>query len=77
VSTSATIDGDRPELGQPIAFRLPKDERARLLQLARRNDRVPGAEVRRAVRFYLANFETVDRVLRELADAIEDGSAVA
>jgi hypothetical protein len=63
---SADIGSDQAAaLGRPIAFRLTEGERARLLRLARRNDRVPGAEVRRAVRFYLANVETVDRALRE------------
>jgi hypothetical protein len=71
VLSSSTIESDHPAaLGRPIAFRLTEDERDRLLRLARRHDRTPGSEVRRAVRFYLGNVETVDRALRERADAI-------
>jgi hypothetical protein len=71
VPGSATIESDQPTtLGRPIAFRLTEDERNRLMRLARLHDRTPGSEVRRAVRFYLANVETVDRALREQAGAI-------
>jgi hypothetical protein len=52
-------------LGRPFAFRPTEAERDELLSLARQNDRTPGAEVRRALRYYLANAEAVDRALRE------------
>jgi hypothetical protein len=64
---SAVSSTDQPALGRSIAFRLAENERASLVGLARRHDRTPGAEVRRAVRFYLANFESVDRALRQQA----------
>lgn len=69
MAISSFIDSDRPSLGRPIAFRLTEDERNELVWLARRHDRTPGSEVRRAVRFYLANIETVDRALRDQAEA--------
>jgi predicted DNA-binding protein len=71
MTISSAIDLDQPAvLARPIAFRLTEDERDRLVRLARLHDRTPGSEVRRAVRFYLANIETVDRALREQAEAM-------
>jgi len=70
MALSSFIDSDRPGLGRPIAFRLTEEERNRLVRLARRHDRTPGSEVRRAVRFYLANIETVDRALRDQAETM-------
>lgn len=56
-------------LSRPIAFRPTETERDELLRLAQQNDRTPGAEVRRALRYYLAHVEAVDRALREHNEA--------
>jgi hypothetical protein len=70
MSISGAIEPDQSSaLGRPIAFRLTEDERHRLLRLARLRDRTPGSEVRRAVRYYLANVETVDHELQRQAEA--------
>ena len=53
-----------------IALRISRTERDRLSRLAELYDRTLSSEVRRAVRFYLANVETVDRGLREQAEAM-------
>jgi predicted DNA-binding protein len=53
-----------------IALRIGRAERDRLSRLAEVYDRTLSSEVRRAVRFYLDNVETVDRALREQAEAI-------
>jgi predicted DNA-binding protein len=50
-----------------LAFRLPREQRDRLLQIASVYDRTVSGEIRRALRFYLANVETVDRALRDEA----------
>jgi predicted DNA-binding protein len=71
MTIASIIDSDRPALlGRPIAFRLTEDERDRLLRLAKLHDRTPGSEVRRAVRYYLAHVETVDRQLRKQAEVV-------
>jgi hypothetical protein len=46
-----------------IWARVPINVHAELLRLAERCDRPIAREVRRALRFYLANFDEVDRVL--------------
>jgi hypothetical protein len=68
--SSITTSNHPAMLGRPIAFRLTEPERDRLVRLARLHDRTPGSEVRRAVRFYLANVEAVDRALREQAQVM-------
>lgn len=62
----STVD---PALGETIAFRVTAAERERIVALARRHDRTPASEVRRAVRYYLANYPAVDRALRRAAGA--------
>ncbi len=52
-----------------LAFRISREQRDRLVQLADVYDRTISGEIRRALRFYLKNFETVDRALREQAKA--------
>jgi hypothetical protein len=47
-----------------IALRIDRTDRDRLSRVAEMYDRTLSSEVRRAVRFYLANVETVDRALR-------------
>jgi hypothetical protein len=54
-------------LERTIAFRVSEAEREYIATLARQHDRTPASEVRRAVRYYLANFEAVDRALRRRA----------
>ncbi len=49
-----------------LRFNLARDDRNALEQVAREYDRTMASEVRRAVRFYLANYELVDRALRGL-----------
>ena len=51
-----------------IWARVPSDVHAELLRLAERRDRPIASEVRRALRFYLANSDEVDRVLWEQWD---------
>jgi hypothetical protein len=51
-----------------IWARVPIKVHAELLRLAERCDRPIASEVRRALRFYLANFDEVDRVLWEQWD---------
>jgi hypothetical protein len=52
-----------------IALQIGRVERDRLSRLAKLHDRTLSAETRRAIRFYLANVEIVDRALREHAEA--------
>jgi hypothetical protein len=59
---------NRPQ--QFLSLRLTEDERNRLRQVARQNDRTLSSEARRALRFYLANVETAERVLRQQAEAV-------
>lgn len=57
-----------------IALQIGRAERDRLSRLAKLHDRTLSAETRRAIRFYLANFESA---LREQADATEEQRSVA
>jgi hypothetical protein len=53
-----------------IVGRVTEGERAALVALARRHDRTPSREVRRAVRFYIARYREAERYLgRALDDA--------
>jgi hypothetical protein len=58
-----------------VRFCLDPDARKQLEELARTHDRTLSGELRRALRFYLANFELVDRTLRD-AGAFERAPAV-
>jgi predicted DNA-binding protein len=51
-----------------LALRLSETDRAEIKRLARRYDRTPSSEVRRAIRYYLSHFETADRALRDACD---------
>jgi predicted DNA-binding protein len=48
-----------------VVARVSAEERQRISDLARRGDRTPSREIRRAIRFYLAHYEEADRALRE------------
>ena len=52
-----------------VALRVDRAERDRLSRLAELHDRTLSSEIRRAIRFYLANTEIDDRALREQAEA--------
>ena len=47
-----------------ISLRISSDDREQITSLARENERTPSGEIRRAIRYYLANFNAVDRTLR-------------
>jgi hypothetical protein len=51
-----------------LVARVTNTERAEIAELARIHDRTPSREIRRAIRFYVANFDLADRVLREQAN---------
>lgn len=51
-----------------ISLRINSSEREQIANLARKNDRTPSGEIRRAIRFYLANTDKVEAVLREQAE---------
>jgi hypothetical protein len=51
-----------------IALQIGRAERDRLSRVAKLHDRTLSAETRRAIRYYLANVESADRVPRERAD---------
>ena len=53
--------------GVMIAARVAPAERAAIEDLARRCDRTPSREIRRAIRFYLAHWEAADAFLRDQA----------
>lgn len=48
-----------------VVARVSVEERQQISDLARRGDRTPSREIRRAIRFYLARYEEADRALRE------------
>lgn len=50
-----------------ISVRISATDRERIASLARENDRTPSGEIRRAIRYYLTNFNTVDRALGRTA----------
>jgi hypothetical protein len=50
-----------------IAARVAPAERVAIEDLARRGDRTPSREVRRAIRFYLAHWDEADAFLRDQA----------
>jgi hypothetical protein len=52
-----------------LVARVSDGERAGIAHLARVHDRTPSREIRRAIRFYLNNFDLVDRALRDQATA--------
>lgn len=56
-------------LERTIAFRVSASEHETIARLARQHDRTPASEVRRAIRYYLANFKSVDRALRRQVGA--------
>jgi len=56
-------------LERTIAFRVSALEHETISRLARQHDRTPASEVRRAIRYYLANFKSVDRALRRQVGA--------
>jgi hypothetical protein len=51
-------------------LRVGRAERDHLGRLAELHDRTLSGEIRRAIRFYLANVETVERALRDPAEVI-------
>jgi predicted DNA-binding protein len=53
-----------------VALRVGRAERDRLNRLAELHDRTLSSEIRRAIRFYLTNTETVDRALGEQTEEI-------
>lgn len=55
-----------------VSATLSAEERVHLLRLARAYDRSVSGEVRRAVRFYLAHFELVDKTLRNRPDDVHE-----
>jgi len=69
MTTCDTI-GDKTmrQMTATLVARVSDQERAAIERLARTHDRRPSGEVRRAIRFYLTNFELADRALREQAD---------
>jgi hypothetical protein len=48
-----------------VALRVSRAERDDLVRLAKAHDRTLSSEIRRAIRFYLNNFDLVDRALRD------------
>ena len=68
------VPADRPGSRATLIARVSDGERAAIFQLARVHDRTPSREIRRAIRFYLDNFELVDRALRAQAS---DSSTVS
>ena len=50
-----------------LVARVSESERAGIAHLARIHDRTPSREIRRAIRFYLSNFDAADRALRDHA----------
>jgi hypothetical protein len=54
--------------GVMIAARVAPAERVAIEDLARRCDRTPSREVRRAIRFYLAHWEAADAFLRDQSE---------
>lgn len=64
---SASAD-TRNQAAATLVARVSQDERAGIARLARAHDRTPSREARRAIRFYLTNFDLVDRLLREQAE---------
>jgi hypothetical protein len=57
-------------------IRLADSDREPLLVLARTYDRTLSGEIRRALRFYINNFEMADRVLRESASSHDPHAAI-
>jgi hypothetical protein len=51
-----------------LVSRVSQEERVAVTRLAHAHDRTPSREVRRAIRFYLTNFDLADRLLREQAE---------
>lgn len=56
-----------------LVARVSESERAGITHLARVHDRTPSREIRRAIRFYLTNFDLADRALREQAGSTDAG----
>jgi hypothetical protein len=52
-----------------LVARVSESERTGIAHLARIHDRTPSREIRRAIRFYLSNFDLADRALRDQATA--------
>ena len=50
-----------------LVARVSESERAGIAQLARIHDRTPSREIRRAIRFYLRNYDLADQTLRDHA----------
>jgi hypothetical protein len=68
-TSTAVVDDQQKTLERTIAFRVSASEHETIARLARQHDRTPASEVRRAMRYYLANFKSVDRALRRQAGA--------
>jgi hypothetical protein len=51
-----------------VAARVTREEREAIQELARANDRTSSGEVRRAIRFYLANHSEAEHFLRERSE---------
>ena len=64
---SSPAASTRPHASATLIARVSDAERAGISHLARIHDRTPSREIRRAIRFYVANFELADRMLREQA----------
>ena len=50
-----------------VALRVSEAERDLIVRLAKAHDRTLSSEIRRAIRFYLTNFDLADRALRDQA----------
>lgn len=57
--------------GELLATRVSIEERNAIRRIARENDRTSSVEVRRAIRFYLANPAKADRYLRQASGGKE------
>ncbi len=51
-----------------VSLRISPTVRQRLARLAQQNERTPSGEIRRAIDYYLSNFEAVDAALRRRAE---------
>jgi hypothetical protein len=63
--TNLPSDASNEPSDTTVALRVTRAERERVLRLAKAYDRTLSSEIRRAIRFYLTNFDLADRLLRE------------
>lgn len=55
-----------------VAARVAPEEREAIARLAWMHDRTPSREVRRAIRFYVGNFEAAEEFLRKRSREAEE-----